>query len=67
MSVEVSKVVLTELISVWELIRFRALWRLMFSSPKLGCRVLCSGARLFLVLKLGVLKLLCMFSRLHVG
>lgn len=45
-SVEVSKMVLTELVSV----QFRALCRLALSLPKLAHRVLCSGAKLFLVL-----------------
>lgn len=62
MSVDVSKLVLTELISMQGLIHFRALCRLMFSSPRLACRVLGSGASLFLVLVLGFLKLFCIFS-----
>lgn len=61
-SVEVFKLVLTELISVQGLIQFRVLCGLMLSSPKLACRVLCSGAKQFLVLILVFLKLLCIFS-----
>ena len=67
MSVEVSKLVLTELISVQGLIQFRALCRLMLSSPKLACRVLCSGAKLFLVLVLVFFKAALYIFRLQVG
>lgn len=69
MGVEISKLVLTELISVQGLIQFRALCRLMLSLPKLACRVLCSGAKLLLVLVLGFLSCFVYFqaaSRLDV-
>lgn len=65
-SVQVFKLVLTELISVQGVIQFRALRRL--SPSKLSCRVLCSGAELFLVLVLGFESCFVYFqiaSRLH--
>lgn len=59
-SVEVSKLVLTELISVQGLFQFRPSCRLMLSSPKWACRVLWSQT--VLVPVLDFLKPLCVFS-----